>query len=76
MKKLSDYISALQKVLDEHGDLNCFYARDDEGNGYQALGYDPTVMQTNDPDGHNAELYGADEEFDEDDNMTQVCCVN
>lgn len=33
--KISEMINNLQEFKDEHGDLDCWYSRDDEGNGYQ-----------------------------------------
>ena len=40
--KLSEYIEGLQEFLDENGDMDVYYSRDDEGNGYQAVGYTGT----------------------------------
>jgi hypothetical protein len=35
--KLSEVIKGLQDVLDEEGDLECFYAIDDEGNAFNPV---------------------------------------
>jgi hypothetical protein len=43
MKKLSDYIVELQKVLEEHGDLGVVYAGDDEGNHFSEVFFNPTI---------------------------------
>lgn len=40
--KISEMIKNLQEVMIEHGDIDCWYARDDEGNGYQEVYYDPS----------------------------------
>jgi len=37
--KLSEYIKGLQKFLKENGDMECYYAKDDEGNAYQEVHY-------------------------------------
>jgi len=42
--KLSKYIASLQEILDTEGDLDCYYSIDDEGNGYQQVHYDGTVL--------------------------------
>lgn len=41
--KLEKYIAGLQKVLDEHGDLEVIYSSDDEGNRYDHVQFTPTV---------------------------------
>lgn len=77
--KLSQYIAELQSFLKAHGDLNCFYAADDEGNSYQRVSYAGSLLYTNDPDGYNAEMY-CEEDFKEmledGDELTPVCVVN
>lgn len=40
--KLKEYIEELQKIYVEHGDIELIYARDDEGNGYDFVRYQPT----------------------------------
>ena len=35
--KLKLYIKELQAVLEKHGNLECYYAHDDEGNVYQQV---------------------------------------
>lgn len=37
--KLSQYIAGLQKFLEENGDVDAYYAADDEGNAYQSVSY-------------------------------------
>ena len=41
--KLKDYIKSLQKIAKAHPDLEVVYAKDDEGNGFQKISYDPCV---------------------------------
>ena len=42
--KISEMIKELQSIQEEHGDLTCYYAIDDEGNEYHKIWYSPTVM--------------------------------
>ena len=42
--KLKEYIEKLQELYLEHGDLELVYAVDDEGNYYDKVGYDPSIM--------------------------------
>jgi len=41
---LSEYIQGLQLLLKEEGDLECYYCVDDEGNGYDDVKFNGTVM--------------------------------
>ena len=41
---LSFYIMHLQKILEEDGDIECWYCRDDEGNYFQKVNYIPETM--------------------------------
>lgn len=71
--KISEMIKNLQKFMEEHGDLDCYYAIDDEGNGYHAIYYKPTLMYSNEYD----DIFGQSES-DEDDreDLTPICIVN
>ena len=40
--RVSDMIKNLQDFMDEHGDLECWYSEDDEGNRYQEVHYEPS----------------------------------
>ena len=42
--KLKEYIEKLQELYLEHGDLELVYAVDDEGNYYNKVSYDPSIM--------------------------------
>ena len=46
--KISEMINNLQKFMAEHGDLDCWYAVDDEGNGYAEVHYTPSLYYTDD----------------------------
>jgi hypothetical protein len=76
---LSEYIAGLQKILDEHGDLPCYYSSDEEGNSYKQLGYDGTVFYTPDLEYYLDTVYSSKEEFIEDYdevNPIPICVVN
>ena len=74
--KISEMINNLQEFMAEHGDIDCYYAVDDEGNEYREVYYDPSLRYVN--------KYGdvfteADwEEADEDDreDLKPICLVN
>jgi hypothetical protein len=75
--KLSEYINSLQEFLNDNGDLDCFYACDDEGNGYQQVNYAGNLYYTMEPEAYRPEMY-SDEDKEEypDDEFTAVCVVN
>ena len=77
--KLSEYIKGLQEVLNDSGDLECYYARDDEGNGYQQVGFNGCVYyhlgyQLE----HRVDSFYDTEDMEEysDDTFIPVCVVN
>lgn len=74
--KISEMIKNLQEFMEEHGDLNCWYAKDDEGNGYQEVYYSPSLCYVNEYDDvfQQADYDEADEEDKED--LMPICIVN
>lgn len=42
--KLKEYIENLQAIYAEEGDLELFYSKDDEGNGFSMLSCEPMVV--------------------------------
>lgn len=48
--KISEMIANLQNFMNEHGDLDCWYAKDDEGNGFHPVSYNPSLFYTNEND--------------------------
>jgi len=40
--KASELIKNLQKLIEEHGDLNLVYSTDDEGNSFDEVGFNPS----------------------------------
>lgn len=83
--KLSEYIQNLQNFMEEHGDMDCYYAIDDEGNGYQSVNYAGSLfLSVGEPEGWRPDLYGAaerdyliEEEYvDDPSQLVEVCVVN
>ena len=80
---LSSYIESLQKFMEENGDLECFYATDDEGNAYQRVSWTGSLMYLpkyaeNEwrPDLFCQEDVDNNEHGDEDDKVTPVVVIN
>jgi len=77
--KLSEHIEDLKKILAEHGDLNCVYAADDEGNAYYDLHASPCVGKH---DGeYGGQFYAEEskdyyEEYNDDKFVVDSVCVN
>ena len=45
--KISEMIKNLETVMLANGDLECYYAVDDEGNAYHPVYYSPSVYYIN-----------------------------
>jgi len=56
--KLSKYIAGLQVMLETHGDLECYYSIDEEGNGYHPVNYagSPFFIHEHDVDDYYPDL--------------------
>lgn len=82
--KLSEYIKKLQEFLDENGDMDAYYAADDEGNAYQGVGYAGSLyyLPEHEKDEWRPSLIGADDteyiaELQEEEcELIPVCVVN
>jgi hypothetical protein len=77
--KLSAYLRSLREFFEEHGDMEIYYAADDEGNDYQKVVYYGTKMYLLDQDkeAYRPDLYsGEDIEEYEDDEFIPVCVIN
>lgn len=73
--KVSEMIKGLQEFMADHGDLECWYAVDDEGNAYRKLYYAPSKYYVNDDnDVKQLEDIVYDEEDVED--YEPICIVN
>ena len=75
--KLSEYISGLQKILDKHGDLNCYYASDAEGNSYHRVCWCGTILFVNE-ESRTLDCVYDEEDLEEygDDTFFPICVVN
>lgn len=77
--KVSEMIENLQEFMKENGDIDCYYAVDDEGNDYKEVYYKPTLMLEN----SYGDLYSV-QEIEEDGGLDEeeraefkkVCIVN
>ena len=63
--KLSEYIKNLKEIEAKHGDLKVIYAKDEEGNGFTSVHYDPTVGK-----------FRAGEFYSGEDDTVNAVCVN
>lgn len=46
--KISEMIKNLEEFKAEYGDLDCWYATDDEGNAYHEVYFDPSFRYVDD----------------------------
>lgn len=74
--KISEMIKNLEEFKAEHGDIDCWYATDDEGNDYHEVYFDPSFRYV-DEDG---EMYVNEIELDECnmdiEDVTPICIIN
>ena len=74
--KVSKMIKNLQEFMAEYGDLECWYAIDDEGNGYKRVYYDPSLYYLDEyGDVWQQEDYDEADE-DEKEDLKPICIVN
>lgn len=73
--KISEMIKNLQSFMEENGDLDCYYAVDEEGNGYSKIHYEPSKYYATEYE----EVYQFEDleymEIDIED-VTPICVVN
>lgn len=74
--KITEMIENLQEFMEEHGDLDCYYAVDDEGNAYHEVYFSPSFRYI-DSDGT---VYHDKEDLEECDvdieDVEPICIVN
>ena len=74
--KISEMIKNLQEFMSEHGDIDCYYAVDDEGNDYHEVYYDPSLYYVNAYGGvFQQEDWDEADEYDRED-LKPICVVN
>lgn len=72
--KISEMITNLQEFMAKNGDLDCWYASDDEGNSFHKVYYSPSLFYHN---LDNDEMHDCIEEFGGyKDDIHPVCIVN
>lgn len=64
--KLKKLIKKLKEIYKEHGNLECVYSIDDEGNSFHKIAYEPTEGY------YSSEDY----EFRNDQNPINAVCIN
>ena len=78
--KFKEYLDNLNKLAEENPDtleMTVVYAKDDEGNGYQEINYDPTLGNFNHE--YHGEFHSEEnikeepEEYDEDIQINSIC---
>ena len=77
--KISDMIKNLYAFMDEHGDVECWYAEDDEGNGFRPVYFEPSLRYVNEDEEtfQEEDLEDMDKEDREDiGELTKICVVN
>lgn len=73
--KISEMIKNLQEFMEAHGDLECYYAVDDEGNGYSEIRYTPSKYYVNE-DGDVMQLEDLEEYELHIEDVEPICIVN
>lgn len=74
--KVSEMIKNLQEFMDQYGDVECYYASDEEGNFYGPVLYKPSPIfvskETGDTFAYDPEDFNEEELSD----LLTVCVVN
>ena len=79
--KISEMINNLKEFMEKHGDIECWYAKDDEGNGYQKVYYEPELYYVSKADTvYTDDVYVSLEDVEDNDlsisNVRPICVVN
>lgn len=74
--KISEMIENLEAVMAANGDIEVWYAVDDEGNAYHPIYYSPSVYYVNQYDEVFQEEDLEDEDPEDIAELTQICIVN
>lgn len=73
--KISEMIKNLEEFMEEYGDIDCWYATDDEGNGYHEVYFDPSFRYVDDEGDMHTKKDLEECEIDIED-VTPVCIIN
>lgn len=74
--KISDMIKNLYAFMDEHGDLDCWYSEDEEGNAYHPVYFKPALLYVNDYGNAFGEEDIEVEDPEDIAELTKICVVN
>ena len=74
--KISEMIENLEAVMAANGDIEVWYAVDDEGNAYRPIYYSPSVYYVNQYDEVFQEEDLEDGDPEDIAELTQICIVN
>jgi hypothetical protein len=74
--RISEMIKNLEAVMASQGDLECYYAVDDEGNAYHPIFFEPSVFYVN----KYGDIFQEEDIKDEDPEdiaeLKRICIVN
>ena len=74
--KISKMIKELQEIEKAYGDLDCWYAKDDEGNGYQKVSYEPSIAYIDKNEKYSVEnTYSVEDLVEDDEDVTDYKMV-
>ena len=71
--KISEMIKNLEAVMLANGDLDCWYAVDDEGNAYHEIYFEPSVYYVNE---YGDVFQDEDLEYEDPEELNCICIVN
>ena len=74
--KVSEMINNLQAFMRTYGDLDCWYAADDEGNAYREVYYMPSCYYVNKYGEMYLDIDLVNEDPEDAATLKQVCIVN
>ena len=74
--KVSEMIRNLKVFMYEHGDIDCWFVEDDEGNGYQPVCFEPSLYYVNKYHEVFTEQDWDASDDDERADLTPICIVN
>lgn len=70
--KISEMIKNLEAVMLANGDLDCWYAIDDEGNAYHEIHFEPSVYYVNE---YGDVFQDEDLEYEDPENIAELNCI-
>lgn len=74
--KLSEYIKELNKLKKEYGNLEVIYAKDEEGNNFHSVNYEPSLCQVENLEEYYLEIVGFNGDPSIDKKDFNAVCIN